>query len=49
MALLGKFRKPMSILCSFLISMASIIVVHSSCAFLWGEPECPECLREGEV
>lgn len=39
----------MSILCSFLISMASIIVVNSSCAFLWREPECPECLKENDI
>lgn len=37
-------RKPIGLLCSFLISIAPLIVTKTACISFWGEPECPECL-----
>ncbi|NLL70631.1 MAG: cyclic lactone autoinducer peptide [Epulopiscium sp.] len=38
--------KPLSILCSLLILFAPLAITKTACFFLWGEPECPECLKE---
>lgn len=36
---------PLRMLCNLLLLVAPIIVVQTNCALLWGEPECPDCLK----
>lgn len=31
---------------SFLILLAPAMVQQAGCAFLWGEADCPDCLKE---
>lgn len=39
-------RKPISILCSMLIALTPIILTRTTCVLIWGEPKCPELLKE---
>lgn len=40
------FRKPIGLLGSFLVLIAPFIAGSLASVFLWGEPECPECLKQ---
>lgn len=39
------FRKPLGLLATALVLMAPLMVKNSMSILLWGEPECPECLK----
>lgn len=39
-------KKPLHILCSLLVLFAPLAIANTACFTLWGEPECPECLKE---
>lgn len=39
-------RKSLDLLCSFLIALTPIIIQDTSCIFLWGEPKCPDDLKD---
>lgn len=39
-------KKPIRLLGSFLILIAPFIAGSFASVFLWGEPECPECLKQ---
>jgi cyclic lactone autoinducer peptide len=39
-------RKPFSIVCHLLVLAAPLAVTNTACFYLWGEPECPDCLKE---
>lgn len=40
------FKSPIKILGSLLILIAPIIIGTTASVILWGEPECPECLKQ---
>ena len=39
-------RKPFEIVCGLLILVAPLLVTEFSCLFLYGEPECPDLLKD---
>ena len=39
-------KKFMGLVCTMLISLAPASLMHTACFFFWGEPECPEELRD---
>ncbi|NLL82164.1 MAG: cyclic lactone autoinducer peptide [Tissierellia bacterium] len=38
-------RRTLKTLCSLLIAFAPFLIEKTGCIFYWGEPECPETLR----
>lgn len=40
------FKQPLKVLCNFLILFAPLVLVETSSAFFWGEPECPDILKK---
>lgn len=38
-------RKSSAILCSLLILLAPLAIGNAASLFLWGEPECPDSLK----
>ncbi|SCG83753.1 hypothetical protein DW1_2188 [Proteiniborus sp. DW1] len=38
--------KAIKVFCSFLVMLAPIALSQTACWFLWGEPDCPECLKQ---
>ena len=36
----------LNLFCSFLIALAPVIIEKTNCILMWGEPECPEVLKE---
>ncbi len=40
------FKKPLGTLCSLLVLLAPLAVTNSACFYFWGEPECPDALKE---
>jgi hypothetical protein len=43
-----KLKMPLQMICSLLIMAAPIILTQSNCYYMWGEPECPDCLKQME-
>lgn len=39
------FRKPLKVLCNLLIQLAPMTIVNTASVFLWGEPDCPDSLK----
>jgi cyclic lactone autoinducer peptide len=39
-------KKPIRILCNMLIALAPVILTETSCVLWWGEPECPDVLKD---
>ncbi len=39
-------RGLLNLFCSFLIALAPVIIEKTNCGLIWGEPECPEVLKE---
>jgi cyclic lactone autoinducer peptide len=39
-------KKPLRIICNFLILLAPLVIVETASLFIWGEPECPDSLKE---
>lgn len=39
-------RKSLNLLCSFLIVLAPALLQKTNCIFFWGEPECPDDLKD---
>lgn len=35
-----------NLLCSFLIALAPVILENTNCILVWGEPGCPQILKE---
>ncbi|MCR2044588.1 AgrD family cyclic lactone autoinducer peptide [Anaerosalibacter massiliensis] len=40
------FRKPFNILCNLLILLAPLAISNTASILFWGEPECPNSLKE---
>ncbi|MDF2819701.1 MAG: hypothetical protein K0R15_142 [Clostridiales bacterium] len=40
------FNKPSHWVCGALISSAPILLLDGVCLIFWGEPECPDCLKQ---
>lgn len=36
----------LNLFCSFLIALAPVIIDKTNCILMWGEPACPEALKE---
>ncbi|WFA09983.1 cyclic lactone autoinducer peptide [Tissierella sp. Yu-01] len=36
----------LNFLCTFLIALAPVIIEKTNCILVWGEPECPDALKE---
>lgn len=34
------------LICNLLILLAPLAIANTACFYLWGEPECPEALKE---
>lgn len=39
-------KSPLNFLCTFLIALAPVIIEKTNCILVWGEPECPDVLKE---
>lgn len=39
------WMKIMNSAACMLVALAPMIAMKKGCAVLWGEPECPECLK----
>lgn len=39
-------KKFLGAICGLLIGLAPATLMHTACFLLWGEPECPEELRD---
>lgn len=40
------FMKLINFLGSLLIMLAPLAISETACWFLWGEPDCPDCLKQ---
>lgn len=40
------FKKPFNILCNLLILLAPLAISNTASILFWGEPECPDFLKE---
>lgn len=40
------FRKAINILCSLLVVLTPLVLAETACWLLWGEPDCPDCLKQ---
>ena len=40
------FKKPLHLICNFLILLAPLVIVETASFYIWGEPECPDSLKE---
>ena len=39
-------RKSLDLLCSFLIALAPLMLQKTNCILVWGEPKCPDDLKD---
>lgn len=39
-------KKPLKVFCNMLIALAPLALVETACFLVWGEPNCPDELRE---
>ncbi|MBS4535131.1 cyclic lactone autoinducer peptide [Clostridium sp. D2Q-14] len=42
----SNFKKAINSICSILVLASPILVSKSACYLFWGEPECPEALKQ---
>lgn len=40
------FRKPLEVVCSFLVFLAPLVIAETASFFFWGEPQCPDSLKK---
>ena len=40
------FKKPLGLICNFLVLLAPLVIIETASLFYWGEPECPDSLKE---
>ena len=40
------FKKPLHLICNFLVLLAPLVIIETASIFLWGEPECPDSLKD---